>query len=78
MGSETTVVTVIGKRRTGKKSKKPDNRPARKRYWSSRKLMANKVRNLVVHNGMNEVEAKDYWKKARSGRRMNDPHKLMQ
>lgn len=45
-----------------KKSKRPDNRPARARYWASKRLLKNKVRNLMKNNGFeSEAEAKSYW-----------------
>jgi hypothetical protein len=31
----------------GKKTKRPDNRPARKRYWLKRVLESRKIRNLM-------------------------------
>ena len=49
----------------GKKSKRPDNRPARSRYWARRSLERNKVRNLVKHNGMEPPEALAFWRRAR-------------
>ncbi len=51
-----------------KRSKKPDNRPARARYWSSHKLEHHKVRNLVRHNGMTEHEARLFWREVRTKR----------
>lgn len=44
-----------------KKSKRPDNCPARARYWASGRLKARKVRNLVRHNGMEKKEAEVFW-----------------
>jgi len=43
-------------RQKSKSSKRPDNRPARARYWSSKRLRKKKIANLVRHNGF-ETEA---------------------
>lgn len=51
-----------------KKSKKPDKRPARVRYWSERHLEKNKVRNLVRCNGMTEIQARVFWREVRTKR----------
>ena len=50
-----------------KKSKRPDKRPARARYWASGKLARRKIRNLVRHSGFaTEAEATVYWRKVRT------------
>ena len=53
-------------RQKSKKRKKPDNRPARARYWHSNRLKEHKVAHLMRYNGF-ETKAKafDYWYKAR-------------
>lgn len=56
------------RRRTGKKSKKPDGRPARKRYWAARKLEGRKVGNLVRSCGMTKQSAYNRWHRDRKGR----------
>ncbi len=49
-----------------KKSKRPDKRPARARYWASGRMRRRKVRNLVKHNGFaNEIAALAFWRSAR-------------
>lgn len=53
-----------------RKSKAPDHRPARDRYWSKHRLQQNKVRNLVRSHGMTEDVATKFWLKVRAGRRM--------
>lgn len=50
------------------KNKRPDNRPARARYWAAKKLEVSKVHNLVRCNAMNEKEALLFWRNARKGR----------
>jgi len=58
-----------GKSQKSKKSKRPDTRPGRSRYWSSGRLAKNKVRNLVRHNGFaSEAEAAVFWRSVRSKR----------
>ena len=53
----------MSKRRKGKR---PDNRPARKRYWNELHLSHNKVRNLIDCNGFdNEREARVFWMSVR-------------
>ena len=52
------------------KSKKPDNRPARTRYWASGRLAKRKIRNLMLYNGFeSESEATSYWKLVRKRNR---------
>jgi len=55
-------------RTAGKRSKAPDNRPARKKYWASRKLEKNKVKNLMKSQGMSRAEATEFWNNTRKGR----------
>lgn len=56
------------KKNRPKKTKKPDNRPARARYWTNRSLEANKIRRLVRCNGMDATTARRFWRDARKGR----------
>jgi hypothetical protein len=58
----------IQRAQRGKKSKKPDKRPARLRYWLSRHLERNKVRRLMKYCGMTKQQALDYWNTHRQGR----------
>ncbi len=44
-----------------KKSKRPDGRPAKKRYWSNRILEKHKIANLVDHCGMSIQSAYKAW-----------------
>lgn len=58
-----------------RKAKGPDNRPARVRYWASRHLEKNKIKNLMKHCGMTRAEATKFWregspKKDGRGRRL--------
>ena len=46
----------------------PNIGPARLRYWSSRSLEKNKVKNLMRHNGMTRAKALAYWREHRKGR----------
>ena len=55
-------------RKPGKKSKKPDKRPARARYWAARVLEIRKVRNLMRCCGMSKQSAYKYWRSHRKGR----------
>lgn len=52
----------------GKKSKAPDNRPARKRYWARRTLETRKVGNLMDRCGMTKQAAYNRWHRERKGR----------
>jgi hypothetical protein len=52
----------------GKKSKQPDKRPARARYWATRRLETRKVRNLVKCCGMTLEAAKKKWAATRTTR----------
>ena len=58
------------KQRLSKKSKRPDKRPAKIRYWMSKHLERNKVRNLMRHCGMTKAFATEFWQNARQNRRM--------
>ena len=52
-----------------KKTKRPDKRPARDRYWSSGRLANRKARNLVKYNGFADVvTAKAHWRSVRTHR----------
>ena len=45
-----------------KRSKSPDTRPARGRYWASGRLAEKKIRNLMKYKGFEtEAKAKSYW-----------------
>ena len=49
-----------------KRSKSPDTRPARVRYWGSSRLAKRKIRNLMKNNGFEtESKAKTYWSSVR-------------
>jgi hypothetical protein len=48
-----------------KKTKRPDNRPARQRYWVTGRLAVRKIKNLVVHNGLTVEEATRQWEDTR-------------
>jgi hypothetical protein len=50
-----------------KRSKAPDRRPARLRYWLGKHLQANKVKQLMRW-GMTKMDAIDYWQQHRKGR----------
>ena len=52
----------------GKRSKSPDNRPTRRRYWAKRTLETKKVHNLMIHCGMSKQSAFNHWHKTRQGR----------
>jgi hypothetical protein len=51
----------MAKQKISKMSKNPDARPAKKRYWASRKLEKHKVANLMKHCGMSKAEALRFW-----------------
>ena len=55
------------RRKIGSKSKSPDKRPARKRYWARRRLETRKVKQLMRW-GMDGQEAVKVWQKQRQGR----------
>ena len=49
-----------------KRSKKPDDRPARKRYWASGRLAKRKIRNLMKTGAFeSKADAEKYWKSVR-------------
>lgn len=56
------------RRKMGKKAKRPDNRPARLRYWLKRTLENRKVRNLMKYCGMSKQSAYNFWHRSRKGR----------
>lgn len=58
------IVTVQPKRSRAKKTKRPDSRPARARYWNSGRLAIRKVRNLV-RSGYSPREALKIWEDTR-------------
>jgi len=51
-----------------RKSKRPDGRPARGRYWSTHRLRINKVRRIVRSSGMTPSDARLLWESQRKGR----------
>ena len=49
-------------------AQRADKRPARSRYWSSGRLKAKKVRNLLKYNGNRfngKAEAEEHWESVR-------------
>ena len=49
-------------------AQRADKRPARARYWSSGRLKARKIRNLLKHNSTKfktKAEAEAYWTSVR-------------
>lgn len=52
----------------GKKTKRPDRRPARKGYWDALSLAKRKIKNLMSSNCMTFKEAKKMWVNARTKR----------
>lgn len=48
----------------GKKCKRPDQRPARRRYWTRGRLALKKLRNLI-RSGYSPEAALAYWTKTR-------------
>jgi len=44
-----------------KKSKRPDKRPARLRYWMKRTLEERKIRHLMKYCGMTRQQAYRFW-----------------
>jgi len=51
-----------------KKGKRPDNRPARKRYWLKRVLESRKIHNLMKYCGMTKQQAYNFWHRNRKTR----------
>ena len=50
-----------------KRSKMPDTRPARARYWARGKLAKRKIRNLMLYNGFDsKAEASVFWRSVRT------------
>ncbi len=68
MDALSTLLRPTKKKNRAKKTKKPDTRPARLRYWMESHLEKNKVRNLVRCNGMTVEEARVYWRRVRTKR----------
>ena len=54
----------------GKKGKRPDDRPARKRYWNGKALERNKSRRVAKNTGEEVAEAVQLWRESRGKRRM--------
>lgn len=58
----------------GKKSKRPDERPARIRYWLSRRLEKRKVKRIMKShkdkngNPLSKFDATKLWREMRQGR----------
>ena len=55
-------------KRQGKKGKRKDARPARKRYWAGRHLEKNKVRHMMKAYGLTKKEAEKRWHAERQTR----------
>lgn len=68
MDSVSALLRPTKKKNRAKKTKSPDTRPARLRYWMESHLEKNKVRNLVRCNGMTVEEARVYWRRVRTTR----------
>jgi len=58
----------VATRKTGKKSKRRDARPARARYWATRRLEERKIGNLMKYCGMSRQSAYNKWHSERKGR----------
>lgn len=58
----------MGKKIGGKKSKRKDERPARKRYWMKRVLENRKIKNLMRYCGLSRQSAYNHWHRTRKGR----------
>lgn len=55
----------------GRKSKAPDKRPARDRYWKTHQLRKHKVRNIMRNDAsLSYAKALKLWEAARGTRRM--------
>jgi len=52
---------VDGRMQKSKKSKRPDLRPARSRYWRSHMLEERKISNLVKYNDLTRPQAEKKW-----------------
>lgn len=57
-----------------KKTKRPDKRPARARYWNSGRLALHKVRNMVKCSGMDPLEALELWESTRKRNKGTIPY----
>ncbi len=52
-----------------KRGKRPDNRPARARYWQKKTLKNRKIRHIMANNPhLSRREATDLWEDSRRGR----------
>ena len=51
-----------------KTSKRTDDRPARKRYWTRRTLEKRKIKRMMKAYGLTEAKAKARWCAERKGR----------
>ena len=69
-------MATITKAKRGKKSKTPDRRAARARYWTRRTLECRKVAHMLKNRQpkkkdgepMTRKECVEFWRKARKGR----------
>jgi len=52
----------------GRKSKSPDKRPAKNRYWTKRTLEKHKVRHIMKSCGLSYEESLWFWRSRRQGR----------
>ncbi len=55
-------------KRQGKKGKRKDGRPARKRYWAGRHLEKNKIRRMMKAYGLTKKDAEKRWHAERKTR----------
>lgn len=62
------LVIPTSRRKTGKKSKRKDMRPARARYWATRRLEERKIQALIKHCGMSRQSAFNRWHAERKTR----------
>ena len=62
------IVVKQSHRATGKKSKRPDKRPARLRYWMKRTLESRKIAHLMKYCGMSKQSAYNLWHRTRKTR----------
>lgn len=53
-----------------KNSKSKDTRPARARYWASKRLEGRKLKNIMRYMGLSRIDALYFWRDSRGGRRM--------
>lgn len=51
-----------------RRSKSPDNRPARARYWNTGQLRKHKVAHIMKSAGLSRAEALRQWESQRKGR----------